>query len=740
MYFKPGIYSNTVWPNSSIDEILKTLETRQPCKWPKNWAYWDNVTAAHKLLLQNTLKTNIELPNCGEGRGIVTCGGGTKYFPSLYVLIHRLRQVGCKLPVELWYMGPNEMDPGMKRLLVDLNVTFVDAYEVQKAIPTRMLGGWELKPYAILYSRFKEVMFIDADSVPLVDPTYLFDDIKYKETGALFFPDFCTWTVHNYVWPLFDLPQPNIIEQPVPKERVSETYGRPFPEGHDAPVESGQLIIDKGRCSKELKLAHWICDHSDYYFWHFHGDKEAFRIAWKMYKTPYAMPCYTPNFTEHTIYQHDHNGEVVFLHRTLDKFKLDGTNKHSAVPTEKEMFALLEDLKSKWGGTPWFNYQPTTIEQVLIEELNSSNILYNKIGHESRLIELAPNFKCGQGRAGYEWTWGFFVEDGKSYLSLSGLQPTCICKLDSDGVFRGRWEYDEKCPVDITPQGKIIIPASKPDIPKVKDTLTKITNTCTRVAVVIPVVLQNMTMIQMTSNAIMSIKSNTNITVYLAVNKVMKNFDIAHFAKGLSEACKFNVVAFNTNTSVAGAWNYGCKKAITENVDYIMIMGNDVTLRIDTIDKLVKYGQENGDVDLWSATQDNEASKVKDFRTEGCDFSCCMLRKRTIKKYGWFDANFSPAYYEDNDYYARVILGGGKAIQLHDVVFKHERSATINNDKDAQQDVLANWAKNLDYFKSKWGVVEPAQSDDIIRSKYNKTPFKPKLVSLTWWEGTPELP
>jgi hypothetical protein len=41
--------------------------------------------------------------------------------------------------------------------------------------PHPSLGGWQLKPYSIVHCPFREVLFLDADNVPLRDPTFLFE-------------------------------------------------------------------------------------------------------------------------------------------------------------------------------------------------------------------------------------------------------------------------------------------------------------------------------------------------------------------------------------------------------------------------------------------------------------------------------------------------------------------------------------------------------------------------------------
>ncbi len=89
-----------------------------------------------------------------EGKGIVICGGGEKYFPGTWVLVNMLRYHGCTLPIEVWYLGDEEMDPHMANLLKPMGVTCIDGLQKRKEHPCRILKGWELKAYALLHSAF----------------------------------------------------------------------------------------------------------------------------------------------------------------------------------------------------------------------------------------------------------------------------------------------------------------------------------------------------------------------------------------------------------------------------------------------------------------------------------------------------------------------------------------------------------------------------------------------------------
>src|SRR5690606_30657691 len=107
-----------------------------------------------------------------------------------WVCIRMLRQAGCKLPVEVWHFGSREIDERMERLIARLDVECVNARERMRRAPMRNPLGWELKCYAVLNSKYREVLSLDADNVPIIDPTFLFTTPEYRDTGAIFWPDY----------------------------------------------------------------------------------------------------------------------------------------------------------------------------------------------------------------------------------------------------------------------------------------------------------------------------------------------------------------------------------------------------------------------------------------------------------------------------------------------------------------------------------------------------------------------
>lgn len=197
------------------------------------------------------------------GRGIVVGAGGVKFFGCAWVCVSMLRWLGCKLPVEFWYLGRGEMDPQMADLAKRLDVTVVDARAVAASlpIPPRILNGWELKPFSVLHSRFEEVMYLDADCIPVQNPEKLFESAEYLETGAIFWPDLAPNDGRKEWIP------------PVVWERCGMT-----PRNY-VDFESGQVVVDKRRCWDAMLLTQWMNEHSDYWYKMVFGDKTTWHLC-----------------------------------------------------------------------------------------------------------------------------------------------------------------------------------------------------------------------------------------------------------------------------------------------------------------------------------------------------------------------------------------------------------------------------------------------------------------------------
>lgn len=429
---------NTEGRAGNVSDAKKLIESKPPgfARDRKAWARRPETVKAMVEIFDSKIPHLGECPGHMKGRGIVIAGGyGVKpqsphgYFPSAYVLVRKLRHLGCKLPVELWHLGPYEMDRGGKRVMEEMGVGVVDALEVARVSPSRILAGWELKPFATLHSSFREVLFLDADNCPLRDPGELFDWKPFRESGAVFWPDYPKWDLKPEIFPHFG---------------VKPTRGVAF--------ESGQYLIDKGRCWGELRLAMWYCEYSDYAFEHVYGDKETFHLAWRRLGREYAMPPRRPGWKTHTIIQHDFENRPIFLHRCQDKWRYGAGNRRVAsLPDEDLHFKFVGDLREVWDGRPWHNARPSPEEVGLANSLSGKVFIYERVGIGTRPLGLEPGGAIGLGRAGCEQNWSCYVEKGRHLLAVTGKDGlTFLLERFPDRTWRGSWLIHEKNGVIMT--------------------------------------------------------------------------------------------------------------------------------------------------------------------------------------------------------------------------------------------------------------------------------------------------
>jgi len=367
------------------------------------------------------------------GRGIVICAGGARLFTCAWVAIALLRrQLACTLPIEVWHLGPEEMGPPMRGLLEELGAHSVDAFEVAKRHQVERLGGWELKPYAVMHSRFREVLLLDADNVPVRDPSFLFDRPEYRDTGTLFWPDIVRLSPGNQIWAISGL-------------SYRDT----------ASVESGQMVLNKSRCWRALYLANWINQHSDVFYRFLHGDKDTFLIAWLMLEQSYHLIRHRPKLLDATLCQRDPDGAVLFQHRNGAKWILDGTNPRiDGFRLERECRALLNELATLWDGRV-FNPPPRSDEVRRLEAdlARSCEFRLIRVSSDERRIELLPDHRIRPpGRHEYYWYVADDPHGPELRTEANGLRGWGL-RQSEDGIWRGRSLQSPGMPIELVPAG-----------------------------------------------------------------------------------------------------------------------------------------------------------------------------------------------------------------------------------------------------------------------------------------------
>ncbi|KAG2440494.1 hypothetical protein HYH02_010372 [Chlamydomonas schloesseri] len=175
------------------------------------------------------------------------------------------------MPIEVFYYGDQEMPHALASMLMDASLqplTLADTsykdYPTWQR-PTHIIK-WMPKIWALYRgTAFDEVLLLDADSVPLVQPEELFATPAYVATGSLFTPDY--WTN----WEM--------------KDELYTTFGlRPPYEGNPnfKSMESGQLVFNRRKLSAVLEWVWFVNAHHDVTYNWMYGDKDSFRLAFAL--------------------------------------------------------------------------------------------------------------------------------------------------------------------------------------------------------------------------------------------------------------------------------------------------------------------------------------------------------------------------------------------------------------------------------------------------------------------------
>lgn len=170
------------------------------------------------------------------------------------------------------------------------------------------------------------------------------------------------------------------------------------------------------------------------------------------------------------------------------------------------------------------------------------------------------------------------------------------------------------------------------------------------------------------------------------------------------------------NIGVAASWN----SIIKWNPDarWFFIINADVIVTPDDLDLIEK---------------EMRVHEVVTFR----GMHAFGVRASTIQKVGWFDENFVPAYFEDNDWSYRCRLLGVEIRQV-DGWLEHVGSASIRSSDLYRRENNRTFPMNQGYYVAKWGgsVGHEVYTTPFDRggSPRDWTLDMTRLVSQSWKE------
>lgn len=162
------------------------------------------------------------------------------------------------------------------------------------------------------------------------------------------------------------------------------------------------------------------------------------------------------------------------------------------------------------------------------------------------------------------------------------------------------------------------------------------------------------------------------------------------------------VLCYQKQVSLAKCWN-DALTVMLHLSDHCLVMNNDIEIRPDMYRLLLTDGNEfvSGvsvdSVDAMNAPYRNYSQSPHP------DFSCFLIHKAVVEKVGWFNEEYYPAYFEDNDYHVRMHRARVRAISIN-VPFLHHASGTLKHANPKDKEVIERgFARNKERFKETYG-------------------------------------
>ena len=189
--------------------------------------------------------------------------------------------------------------------------------------------------------------------------------------------------------------------------------------------------------------------------------------------------------------------------------------------------------------------------------------------------------------------------------------------------------------------------------------------------------------------------------------------------------------------SLSTVWNTALTMVWQTGGTHALVVNNDVRLPRATYQRLVEVQQRTGAwfvsaCNVGEAYRHEQDVKLDDLFTfdvglrshlltskGGPDFSCFLITQE-CHRWFQFDEQFSPAYFEDNDYHRRLQLAGfGDKIFSVPVPYLHIGSGTLRNVEHVNAGWNAKFQACREYYIQKWGGPP---GEETYKTPFNQRP------------------
>ncbi|KUJ21797.1 uncharacterized protein LY89DRAFT_637753 [Mollisia scopiformis] len=258
----------------------------------------ENLTLAQFPFLRNpsqpldpTPVTSLKNTYVTGSRGIVIPVGFKTLRFAIHLIFNIRTVLGTRLPIQVVYAGEDDLPEYSRNKLkaVESDIEFIDILTIFDDSSMGLQDSWAIKPFAALASTFEQVILLDADCMFFQKPEVLFDDLGYRETGALFFHDRKLWQhgfQERHKWWKLQMkgrkPSATLLKSLVWKDDFAEE------------ADSGVVVLDKSRFPLFMGLLHvcWQNTKSvreEVTYKMTYGDKESWWFGLELCGVPYSF-------------------------------------------------------------------------------------------------------------------------------------------------------------------------------------------------------------------------------------------------------------------------------------------------------------------------------------------------------------------------------------------------------------------------------------------------------------------
>ncbi|KAF2739728.1 nucleotide-diphospho-sugar transferase [Polyplosphaeria fusca] len=220
--------------------------------------------AAHRIMQEEARMIATRLPYQKGSRGIVMTAS-KKLLPMVLVSIRMVRRSHTSLPIQVWLDSTDDYNKMVCDELLpqfEASCRFVgDVYSAANVAAP--LHRYAYKIFAMLFSSFEHVIFVDADAFPIHDIEPLFHSAPYTSHGLVLWPDYWAITSSAHFYHIAGIP-----EVPITSRRSTE---------------SGIVMLDKGKHAATLMMVAYYNYYGPEYYYALlsqhaagAGDKETF--------------------------------------------------------------------------------------------------------------------------------------------------------------------------------------------------------------------------------------------------------------------------------------------------------------------------------------------------------------------------------------------------------------------------------------------------------------------------------